>query len=177
MFERIKFVKYIKFFESRDTYCNDINVAWISSPKSDLLKFVKSKFRHAFCFSYICKKDVLSFCKNAVSFWYTIVYIVNSSVFYYIWQLWLITCKSSSTFCTRKCKKQYYVCWNYNDTSIIYINLNMALLKVKNHYTLIYNKTFDNKLRLAVELFLHLWVQFLLCLLHPVIHDWESSIF
>ena len=35
--------------------------------------------------------------------------------------------------CTRKCKKQRFVCCDYNDISMIYINSSMALLRLRNH--------------------------------------------
>ena len=40
-------------------------------------------------------------------------------VFNYTWQLWLAY-KGYSKFSTKSCKKQCYVYWDYNDTSVIY---------------------------------------------------------
>ena len=78
--------------------------------------------------------------------------MVNSSIFHYICQLRLITYKSYSKFCTRKCEKQYYMYCNYNDILVVYINASIALMSVRNHYMMIYNnsnKGLDNRPRLA----------------------------
>ena len=50
LFYSIKFVKYIKLFKIQGTSCYDVNITCLSSPKGDLLKFVKFKFRQIqFC--------------------------------------------------------------------------------------------------------------------------------
>ena len=46
-------------------------------------------------------------------------------------------------------KMQHYVYCNYSDISMIYINSNMALLKVRNHDMIIYNKVLNNRAILA----------------------------
>ena len=46
-------------------------------------------------------------------------------------------------------QKKHYVYCNYNDTSMASINSNMALLRIRNHSMIIYNKVLDNRARLA----------------------------
>ena len=57
--------------------------------------------------------------------------------------------KSNSKFCTRKCKMQCYVYCDCDDAPITYINSNMALLRVRNHQTIIYSNVSENRARLA----------------------------
>ena len=60
--------------------------------------------------------------------------MVYSFAFYYIRQLWLINyVKMIQSFAQKNAKKQHYVYWDYNDKSVVYINTNMALLRVRNH--------------------------------------------
>ena len=46
-------------------------------------------------------------------------------------------------------QNQRYMYYDYNDTSMTYINANMAMLRVRNHYMIISNKVLDNKTRLV----------------------------
>ena len=71
--------------------------------------------------------------KNVLTFRHIFDYMVNWFVFHYIWQWWLIAYKNYSNFFKRKCKNQYYVYCDYNDISMIYINSNIALLRVRYH--------------------------------------------
>ena len=128
-----KYVKYVKLFKIQCTGYYDINVTFKGSPKDGLLEFIKFKFRHDYCLFCIWKKDSKVFGKSIVTFWHNFAYMVNSFVFHYIWQLWLIAYANYSKFCTRKCQKQHCVYCDYNDISIIYINSNTALLRVRNH--------------------------------------------
>ena len=104
---------------------------FISSPEDSLLELIKLEFRRVS--NFIWKKDGKVFGKSTVSLWHNFACICQFVCFHYIAQLWLIAPKNYSKFCTRKCKKQHYVCSNYNGISMIYINSNMALLMVRNH--------------------------------------------
>ena len=42
-------------------------------------------------------------------------------------------------------QKQHYWHGDYNDTWIIYINVDMALLRVRNYYTIICNEASDDR--------------------------------
>ena len=75
--------------------------------------------------------------------------MVNLFIFTYLWQLWPIAYKNYSKLCKIKCKRQNYVYCDYNDISMIYINSNMTLLRVRNHY-IIYNKVLDKRATEAV---------------------------
>ena len=57
--------------------------------------------------------------------------------------------KNYPKFCTRKCKEQYYVYCDHNGTSMIYINSNMALLRVRNHKIIVYNNVLGDRARLT----------------------------
>ena len=46
-------------------------------------------------------------------------------------------------------QKQHSMYFDYNDTSVCYINSNMELLRVRKHQMIIYNKVLDNRARLA----------------------------
>ena len=48
-------------------------------------------------------------------------------------------------------QKQHYMYCDYNDTSMIYVNSNIALLRVRNHYMINY-KVLGNRGRLAHHL-------------------------
>ena len=85
----LKFIKYIKLLIVQGNGCYDINVTFISSPKNGLLEFVKFEIMQVSSFFYIWKKNHKVFGKNTVAFRHNLAYMVNSFVFYYIWQLWL----------------------------------------------------------------------------------------
>ena len=91
LFYWIKHVKYIKLFKIQGTRYYDINVIFILSPKDGLLEFFKFEFRYVTSFSCIWKRGGEVFGTNAMAFWRKLAYMVNSFVFHYIWQLWLIT--------------------------------------------------------------------------------------
>ena len=129
----VYFVKYSKLFKIQGTGCYDINVTFISSPKLDLLEFVKFEFRHVSSFSCIWKRDDNVFGKNTMTFWHNFTYMVNSFVFHYIWQLCLIAYRNYSKFCKKKSKRQHYGYCVYNDISMIYFNSNMTLPRVRKH--------------------------------------------
>ena len=82
-------------------------------------------------------------------FWHDFSHMVNSCVFNYKWQLWLITHKNYSKFCTRQCKEKNYMHCDFNDPSMIYIKSNVELLRIRNHKILVYNKVLDNRARLT----------------------------
>ena len=116
-----KFVKYIKFFK----------IQAMSSPKNGLLKCIKFEFWHVSSFSCIWKKDRKIFAKNTVTFWHNIAYMVNSFVFIiydnYDYRLQKLFIQSAA---------RYAYC-DYNDISMVYINSNIALLRVRYHWMII----------------------------------------
>ena len=101
----VKFVNYIKLIKTQGTGWYSINDTFMSFQKDGLLKYVKFEFPHVSSFSCNWKKDGNVFGKNTVTFWHNFAYKVNTFVFHYIWQSWLITYKNYSIPCTRKCKK------------------------------------------------------------------------
>ena len=126
-----KCVKYLKSFKIQGNGCYDKNVSFISSPKDDLLKFVKFEFRNVSSFCWIWTKtwysprqkyrDVLTwFCSYGQFVCFSLHVTITTIVY-----------KNYSKFCTRKCKKLRVHC-DSNDISMICINPNMALLRVKN---------------------------------------------
>ena len=133
-------------FKIPGTGCYDI-YAFILSPKDGLPEFTKFKFRQVSSFTCIWNKDSKVFLKNTMA--HNFAYMINLFVFHYIWQLWLLAYKNYSKFCTRKCKKQHYVYCDNNDISMVYINSNMALLRVRNQEMIICNKVLDNRARLG----------------------------
>ena len=60
-------------------------------------------------------------------------YMVNSFGFFLHMTIMTIAYKNYSKFCKRKYKKQHFVYCDYHEISVIYINCNMALLRVRNH--------------------------------------------
>ena len=74
----INFVN-IKLFKIQSTSCCDINVTFISSPKDNLLKFLKFvEFQHVFNFSCIWKKYCKVFSKYILSRRFDIILFIWS---------------------------------------------------------------------------------------------------
>ena len=102
----------------------DVNVTFMSSPKYGLLKYVKCEFWYISSFSCMWKKIIILKFSVKITSRFSIILLIWSVRF---------DCKSYSKFCTEKFKKQHYVHCDYNNSSMIYISSNMALLRVRNH--------------------------------------------
>ena len=81
------------------------------------------------------QKSILSYVFSSSCIWKKMVKIPwRFDKLLLIWSICLLFItydydyKDYSKFCTRKCKKQHYVYWDFNETSIIYIKSNMVLL-------------------------------------------------